>query len=147
MSFYPHWSSDFKFQSSDQFSCPLSSDEVQWRPLASIMDIKDWWERKWRQKSRLMNNKEKKKFVLPPTTLKIACQIAGIKQTQTVYVQQNIYFSALIRGCFFPLLCFKDTDNNLLFLDKESPDYPIKNKGKIWWIKKIKKILLKPLTP
>lgn len=29
MSFYPHWSSDFKFQSSNQFSCPLSSDEVQ----------------------------------------------------------------------------------------------------------------------
>lgn len=43
----------------------------------------------------------------------------------TVYVQQNIYlFLFLFRGWFLSLLCFENTHNNLLFLNKESPDYP-----------------------
>ena len=46
----------------------------------------------------------------------------------TQYLYNETFISFLIRGWFLSLLCFEDTNNNLLFLNQEGPDYPAKRR-------------------
>ena len=44
----------------------------------------------------------------------------------SICTMKHLFILLLIRGCLLSLLSFEDTYNNLLFLNQEGPDYPVK---------------------